>query len=218
MLSFPWYWQKGFPASGLFFTYLGLYLMDGHGQPALLYLVPCTLGNKLCYLALGRLHSFWFVNRKEFFLFYSRIFFFPCQWNICMFWTISILRRLCFQVLLLYWVWWEVSWSTCGIMARRSCRHHHHHLVIFLENLEALDQSLSSKDEMNKICIVLPNMQCKEVNYAFLHSIRILTQYNVKITVKQCGGSHFKANSSLVSLSCISSLLFVFIVPTSGSQ
>ncbi|WCJ41493.1 SIGNAL PEPTIDE PEPTIDASE-LIKE 3 [Euphorbia peplus] len=29
---------------GLFFTYLGLYFMDGHGQPALLYLVPCTLG------------------------------------------------------------------------------------------------------------------------------------------------------------------------------
>ncbi|EYU32730.1 hypothetical protein ABFS82_14G040000 [Erythranthe guttata] len=29
---------------GLAFTYLGLYLMDGHGQPALLYLVPCTLG------------------------------------------------------------------------------------------------------------------------------------------------------------------------------
>ncbi|KAG6725979.1 hypothetical protein I3842_02G058000 [Carya illinoinensis] len=29
---------------GLIFTYVGLYLMDGHGQPALLYLVPCTLG------------------------------------------------------------------------------------------------------------------------------------------------------------------------------
>ncbi|XP_030467375.1 signal peptide peptidase-like 2 isoform X2 [Syzygium oleosum] len=29
---------------GLCLTYLGLYLMDGHGQPALLYLVPCTLG------------------------------------------------------------------------------------------------------------------------------------------------------------------------------
>ncbi|KAK6914399.1 Peptidase A22B, signal peptide peptidase [Dillenia turbinata] len=29
---------------GLFVTYLGLYMMDGHGQPALLYLVPCTLG------------------------------------------------------------------------------------------------------------------------------------------------------------------------------
>ncbi|XP_042475890.1 signal peptide peptidase-like 2 isoform X2 [Macadamia integrifolia] len=29
---------------GLFLTYLGFYLMDGHGQPALLYLVPCTLG------------------------------------------------------------------------------------------------------------------------------------------------------------------------------
>ncbi|CAI9762835.1 unnamed protein product [Fraxinus pennsylvanica] len=33
---------------GLFFTYLGLYLMNGHGQPALLYLVPCTLG--LCVI------------------------------------------------------------------------------------------------------------------------------------------------------------------------
>ncbi|XP_019232716.1 PREDICTED: signal peptide peptidase-like 5 [Nicotiana attenuata] len=30
--------------TGLCFTYLGLYLMKGHGQPALLYLVPCTLG------------------------------------------------------------------------------------------------------------------------------------------------------------------------------
>ncbi|KAM7274866.1 hypothetical protein ACFE04_016732 [Oxalis oulophora] len=29
---------------GLVFTYLALYLMNGHGQPALLYLVPCTLG------------------------------------------------------------------------------------------------------------------------------------------------------------------------------
>ncbi|KAM1797612.1 hypothetical protein ACFX12_031775 [Malus domestica] len=31
-----------FPGHGL--TYLGLYLMNGNGQPALLYLVPCTLG------------------------------------------------------------------------------------------------------------------------------------------------------------------------------
>ncbi|KAK1356291.1 signal peptide peptidase-like 3 [Heracleum sosnowskyi] len=29
---------------GLICTYIGLYLMDGHGQPALLYLVPSTLG------------------------------------------------------------------------------------------------------------------------------------------------------------------------------
>lgn len=33
--------------AGLFFTYLGLYLMNGHGQPALLYLVPCTLGTAI---------------------------------------------------------------------------------------------------------------------------------------------------------------------------
>ncbi|KAG6592894.1 Signal peptide peptidase-like 5, partial [Cucurbita argyrosperma subsp. sororia] len=39
---FPWL-LVGY-GTGLFFTYLGLYLMNGHGQPALLYLVPCTLG------------------------------------------------------------------------------------------------------------------------------------------------------------------------------
>ncbi|KAJ8774335.1 hypothetical protein K2173_011584 [Erythroxylum novogranatense] len=45
---------------GLFMTYLGLYLMDGHGQPALLYLVPCTLG--LCVilgLVRGELKDLW---------------------------------------------------------------------------------------------------------------------------------------------------------------
>ncbi|XP_059282705.1 signal peptide peptidase-like 5 [Lycium ferocissimum] len=30
--------------TGLGFAYLAMYLMNGHGQPALLYLVPCTLG------------------------------------------------------------------------------------------------------------------------------------------------------------------------------
>lgn len=47
------YWQRihgeiipftPFPHAGLFITYLALFLMDGQGQPALLYLVPCTLG------------------------------------------------------------------------------------------------------------------------------------------------------------------------------
>jgi hypothetical protein len=36
--------SDNFPRLGLFLTYLALFLMDGHGQPALLYLVPCTLG------------------------------------------------------------------------------------------------------------------------------------------------------------------------------
>ncbi|KAF3328089.1 signal peptide peptidase-like 2 isoform X3 [Carex littledalei] len=31
-------------ACGLTLTYVALYVMNGHGQPALLYLVPCTLG------------------------------------------------------------------------------------------------------------------------------------------------------------------------------
>ncbi|CAK9313748.1 unnamed protein product [Citrullus colocynthis] len=39
---FPWL-LIGY-GTGLFLTYLGLYFMNGHGQPALLYLVPCTLG------------------------------------------------------------------------------------------------------------------------------------------------------------------------------
>lgn len=33
-----------FLCPGLTLTYVALYVMNGHGQPALLYLVPCTLG------------------------------------------------------------------------------------------------------------------------------------------------------------------------------
>lgn len=45
---------------GLFLTYLGLYLMDGHGQPALLYLVPCTLGLIIILSSLrGELKYLW---------------------------------------------------------------------------------------------------------------------------------------------------------------
>ncbi|KAE8718350.1 Signal peptide peptidase-like 2 [Hibiscus syriacus] len=45
---------------GLFFTYLGLYLMNGNGQPALLYLVPCTLGVIVILgLIRGELKSLW---------------------------------------------------------------------------------------------------------------------------------------------------------------
>lgn len=45
---------------GLFLTYLGLYLMDGHGQPALLYLVPCTLGVVVILgLVRGELKHMW---------------------------------------------------------------------------------------------------------------------------------------------------------------
>ncbi|XP_039010059.1 signal peptide peptidase-like 3 isoform X2 [Hibiscus syriacus] len=45
---------------GLLFTYLGLYLMNGHGQPALLYLVPCTLGVMFILgLVRGELKELW---------------------------------------------------------------------------------------------------------------------------------------------------------------
>ncbi|KAJ6674728.1 SIGNAL PEPTIDE PEPTIDASE-LIKE 5 [Salix viminalis] len=51
---------------GLFLTYLGLYLMHGHGQPALLYLVPCTLGT--CVLlgrVRGELKNLWSYSSEE---------------------------------------------------------------------------------------------------------------------------------------------------------
>ncbi|KAL0382847.1 UNVERIFIED_CONTAM: Signal peptide peptidase-like 2 [Sesamum calycinum] len=46
--------------AGLGLTYLGMYIMAGHGQPALLYLVPCTLGT--CVLLgqiRGELYQLW---------------------------------------------------------------------------------------------------------------------------------------------------------------
>nr|DAD37157.1 TPA_asm: hypothetical protein HUJ06_007798 [Nelumbo nucifera] len=52
--------------TGLFLTYLGLYLMDGHGQPALLYLVPCTLGLTVVLGMLrGELKSLWSYGTDE---------------------------------------------------------------------------------------------------------------------------------------------------------
>jgi len=33
--------------TGLLITYVALNLMDGHGQPALLYIVPFTLGKQV---------------------------------------------------------------------------------------------------------------------------------------------------------------------------
>ncbi|GAB2263855.1 hypothetical protein Droror1_Dr00025989 [Drosera rotundifolia] len=48
---------------GMFLTYIGLYLMDGQGQPALLYLVPCTLGTTVVLgLIRGELKDLWSCN------------------------------------------------------------------------------------------------------------------------------------------------------------
>nr|ABK20980.1 unknown [Picea sitchensis] len=45
---------------GLFITYVALNLMDGNGQPALLYIVPCTLGTVLTLGWLrGELSNLW---------------------------------------------------------------------------------------------------------------------------------------------------------------
>lgn len=58
-----WHWLGWCWFSGLFLTYLGLYIMNGHGQPALLYLVPCTLGNifTLMYFLVYRSHLISFL-------------------------------------------------------------------------------------------------------------------------------------------------------------
>ncbi|KAK9062683.1 hypothetical protein SSX86_019872 [Deinandra increscens subsp. villosa] len=53
-------------ACGLLFTYLALYLMNGHGQPALLYLVPCTLGTCIILgFVRGELSELWNYNASE---------------------------------------------------------------------------------------------------------------------------------------------------------
>ncbi|CAN1300662.1 Signal peptide peptidase-like 2 [Linum perenne] len=51
---------------GLLVTYVALYLMDGHGQPALLYIVPFTLGTVLTLAkARGELRILWTQGRPE---------------------------------------------------------------------------------------------------------------------------------------------------------
>lgn len=51
--------------SGLLITYVALNLMDGHGQPALLYIVPFTLGNLSHYsFVLRSLHRIFVKNSK----------------------------------------------------------------------------------------------------------------------------------------------------------
>ncbi|XP_074564349.1 signal peptide peptidase-like 2 [Curcuma longa] len=53
-------------AFGLFLTYLALYLMDGHGQPALLYLVPCTLGLAIIFgWSRGELNDLWNYSKPQ---------------------------------------------------------------------------------------------------------------------------------------------------------
>ncbi|XP_062182465.1 signal peptide peptidase-like 2 isoform X1 [Phragmites australis] len=53
-------------AVGLFLTYLALFLMDGHGQPALLYLVPCTLGVIVILgWVRGELHDLWNYGKSQ---------------------------------------------------------------------------------------------------------------------------------------------------------
>uniref|UniRef100_A0A7N0UVX1 Signal peptide peptidase-like 2 n=1 Tax=Kalanchoe fedtschenkoi TaxID=63787 RepID=A0A7N0UVX1_KALFE len=60
-------WAMSSYGLGLLVTYVSLNLMDGHGQPALLYIVPFTLGT---YIALGKkrgdLHHLWSVGEPCF--------------------------------------------------------------------------------------------------------------------------------------------------------
>ncbi|MBA0599770.1 hypothetical protein Gorai_005976 [Gossypium raimondii] len=62
----PFFRQNREYLAGLFLTYLGLYLMNGNGQPALLYLVPCTLGVTVVLAAIrGDLKALWGYSSKS---------------------------------------------------------------------------------------------------------------------------------------------------------
>ncbi|CAL9782019.1 unnamed protein product [Musa acuminata subsp. burmannicoides] len=53
-------------AFGLSLTYLVFFLMNGHGQPALLYLVPCTLGLTVVLGGIrGELSNLWNFGEKQ---------------------------------------------------------------------------------------------------------------------------------------------------------
>ncbi|CAN8295414.1 unnamed protein product [Cochlearia groenlandica] len=61
---FPWL-MFGY-GLGLFLTYFGLYIMNGHGQPALLYLVPCTLGiTVILGLVRGEIKDLWNYGTQQ---------------------------------------------------------------------------------------------------------------------------------------------------------
>ncbi|CAB4300389.1 unnamed protein product [Prunus armeniaca] len=55
-----------FAIAGLLITYVALNLMDGHGQPALLYIVPFTLGTLLTLAQMrGDLKVLWTRGEPE---------------------------------------------------------------------------------------------------------------------------------------------------------
>ncbi|KAL5216906.1 hypothetical protein ABZP36_008307 [Zizania latifolia] len=59
-------WSMMAYGSGLLITYVALNLMDGHGQPALLYIVPFTLGTLIALgWKRGELRNQWFKGEPE---------------------------------------------------------------------------------------------------------------------------------------------------------
>ncbi|CAN6192312.1 unnamed protein product [Urochloa humidicola] len=59
-------WSMVAYGSGLLITYVALNLMDGHGQPALLYIVPFTLGTLIALgWKRGELHNLWVKGEPE---------------------------------------------------------------------------------------------------------------------------------------------------------
>ncbi|EMS64986.1 Signal peptide peptidase-like 2B [Triticum urartu] len=59
-------WSASAYGTGLLITYVALNLMDGHGQPALLYIVPFTLGTLMSLgWKRGELRNLWFKGEPE---------------------------------------------------------------------------------------------------------------------------------------------------------
>ncbi|KAG0535560.1 hypothetical protein BDA96_04G376400 [Sorghum bicolor] len=59
-------WSMVAYGSGLLITYVALNLMDGHGQPALLYIVPFTIGTFLALgMKRGELRNLWTKGQPE---------------------------------------------------------------------------------------------------------------------------------------------------------
>lgn len=67
---------------------------------------------------------------------------------------------LCYQVLFLFWVLWEVSCRTFGVIRWR--RSQHHRLGNILYMLETLDQPVSSTTRWAEIAPISLSIKCRD--------------------------------------------------------
>lgn len=155
----------------------------------------------------GRLHSFCFANEKEIFSTYNRKYI--CSWPFPPF------LRLCYQVLFLFWVLWEVSWRTFGVIRWR--RSQLHHLGNILYMLETLDQPLSSTTRWAEIAPISLIIKCREGLPCYLTQQGLCLSLLWRTQQEQYGAVHIGGNSSRDLLMSITGFYICYLGDSSPS-